>query len=84
MEKEQCIVNAYLQYSKTTIGAESNSGPHHSKISTEITPTATEITATDEDEVDTTFIDNMVEAYLNHTKSNDLVNKVRIADVYTS
>ena len=79
VEKEQCIVNAYLQYSKTTIGAESNSGPHHSKISTEITPTATEITATDEDEVD-----NMVEAYLNHTKSNDLVNKVRIADVYTS
>ena len=122
VEKEQCIVNAYLQCSQSNIRAEANSRPHDSKISTEITPTdedevvttrssraftdaliqysksttriepiskpydsktSTENTTTNEDGVDTTFIDNMLEAYLNHTKSNDLVNKVRIADVYS-
>ena len=122
VEKEQCIVNAYLQCSQSNIRAEPHSLPHDSKISTEVTPTdkdelvttkssgaftdallqyskstirtepisrpydcktSIENTTTNEDGMDTTFIDNMLEAYLNHTKSNDLVNKVRIADVYS-
>ena len=64
LEREQCIVNTYLKYSKPI--SNSQSIEEERKV--------------DQDELSEGPSDDIVDAYLKHVKENDLVNKIRVVD----
>ena len=64
LEREQCIVNTYLKYSKPI--SNSQSVEEERKV--------------DQGELSEGPTDDIVDAYLKHVKENDLVNKIRVVD----